>query len=185
MLEAAGLSFDVVPASIDEASITSTMISESDCVEGADIASALAMEKALTVARAYPDALVVGSDQVLAKGRRIFSKAESVAEARTILDRLRGHTHELVSAVVLAQGDTVLWQSMDSAQMTMRSFSDEFLGHYMERCGPRLLQTVGCYELEGAGVQLFERIDGDYFTILGMPLLPLLNELRNRGVVLA
>jgi septum formation protein len=185
MLAAAGLSFDVVPADVDEDTIRAMMISESDCVESADVAAVLAAEKALAVSRAHPDALVIGADQVLGLGRRMFSKAENKAEARDILDRLRGGTHELVSAVALAQNGTVSWQNFDSARMTMRRFSDEFLGNYLERAGAAILRSVGCYELEGLGVQLFERIEGDYFTILGMPLLPLLAELRNRGVVTA
>ena len=161
------------------------MTSESDCVEAADVAAVLAMEKASVVARANPGALVIGSDQVLTLGRRMFSKATTISEARDTLDRLRGRTHELVSAVALAQDETVLWQTIDSAQMTMRRFSDEYLGRYLEQSGKSVLRSVGCYEIEGPGVQLFERIEGDYFTILGMPLLPLLAELRKRGVVTA
>jgi septum formation protein len=183
MLASAGLTFEVVPADIDEESIQSMMVTESDCVESADVAAVLAMEKAMAVSRLHPDALVIGSDQVLGLGRRMFSKAANKAEARDTLDRLRGRTHELVSAVALAQNGAVLWQGFDSAQLTMRRFSDEFLGNYLERAGDRILRSVGCYELEGLGVQLFERVEGDYFTILGMPLLPLLAELRTRGVV--
>lgn len=185
MLTAAGLAFEVIPANVDEDAIRSLMISESDCVEAADVAVVLAVEKALDVARANPDALVIGSDQILARGRRMFSKAATLAEARETLDRLRGHTHELVSAVAIAHGDEVLWQTVDSAELTMRKFSDEFLGLYLEKAGNKILHSVGCYELEGAGIQLFEKIEGDYFTILGMPLLPLLTELRHRGLVMA
>ena len=184
MLDAAGLTFDVVPADIDEAGIRAAMMGESDCVEASDIAAMLAAEKAVAVARANPDALVIGSDQVLALGRRFFEKATTMTEARETLDCLRGRTHELVSAVALAHGNDILWHTLESAQMTMRPFSDEFLGSYLTRTGDRVLRAVGCYELEGAGVQLFERIDGDYFTILGMPLLPLLEELRRRTLVM-
>ena len=185
MLTSAGLTFDVIPADIDEDAITSMMVTESDCVEGADVAAVLAMEKASAVARVNPGALVIGSDQVLTLGRRMFSKAATIAEARETLDRLRGRTHELVSAVALAQDDEILWQTVDSAQMTMRKFSDEFLGRYLTQSGANILRSVGCYDLEGPGVQLFERIEGDYFTILGMPMLPLLSELRTRNVVTA
>jgi septum formation protein len=185
MLHAAGLIFDVIPANVDEDTIRSVMISESDCVEAADMAAVLAAEKAVDVSRANPGALVIGSDQILARGRRMFSKAETMRDARDTLDRLRGHTHELVSAVAIASAGHVLWQAVDSAELTMRRFSDEFLGLYLEKAGSQILKSVGCYELEGSGVQLFEKIDGDYFTILGMPLLPLLAELRNRGVVMA
>jgi septum formation protein len=185
MLEAAGLTFAVIPADIDEGSIQALMVSESDCVEAADVAAVLAQEKALAVARAHPDALVIGSDQILALGRRMMAKAANVAEARETLDHLRGRTHELVSAVALAHGDVIVWQAVDSAQLTMRRFSDEFLANYLARGGDAILKSVGCYELEGRGVQLFDRIEGDYFTILGMPLLPLLAELRVRGMVTA
>jgi septum formation protein len=184
MLEGAGLTFDTVPADIDEDAITSLMKSESDCVEAADIAGVLSAEKALAVAHAHPGALVIGSDQVLALGRRTFSKAKTLEQARETLNLLRGRTHELVSSVSLASGEHVLWQSFDHAQMTMRPFSDAFLAHYLDRAGRRVLNSVGCYEVEGPGMQLFERIEGDYFTILGMPLLALLGELRSRGVIL-
>ena len=183
MLESAGLAFDVVPANVDEVSIKAMMITESDCVEAADVAAVLAMEKALAVSRDNPGALVIGSDQVLALGRRMFSKAATIAGAQETLERLRGRTHELVSAVALAQDDQILWQAVDRAKLTMRRFSDEFLVSYLSRAGDRVLHTVGCYELEGLGVQLFDRVEGDYFTILGMPLLPLLAELRQRGTM--
>lgn len=185
MLAAADLKFDVVPAAIDEEAIKALMISESDCVEAADLAVTLAVEKAMVVARANPDAFVIGADQVLALGRKFFSKAATPGEARNHLEMLRGRAHELVSAVAIARGNDVLWHTQDAAKLTMRRFSDEFLGSYLERCGKNVLQAVGCYELEGLGVHLFEHIDGDYFTILGMPLLPLLAKLRELDVVTA
>ena len=184
MMQAAGLTFDVVPADIDEDAIRAAMMLDSGSVEAADVASVLAMEKALLVSRAYPKALVIGSDQVLALGRRHFTKAATEADAREILATLRGHTHELVSAVALAQGGEIVWQAFDSAQMTMRQFSDDYVATYLADAGSAALKSVGCYELEGFGVQLFEKIEGDYFTILGMPLLPLLAELRRRDVVM-
>ena len=185
MLQAAGLAFDVILPDVDEDAIRSTMMSESDCVEAADLASVLAAEKALAVSRAHPDALVIGADQVLALGRKMFAKAATMMEARETLDHLRGRTHELVSAVALAHGNEVAWHTHDSARLTMRRFSDEFLGQYLARSGDRVLSSVGCYELEGLGVQLFDRIDGDYFTVLGMPLLPLLAKLREHSMVTA
>jgi septum formation protein len=185
MLEAAGLTVEIIPADIDEAEIRAAMMCDNACIEASDIAAALAAKKAAHVARAHPGAVVIGSDQVLAIGSHFISKAGTVLEARDTLDRLRGRTHELVSAVALAQDDDVLWHAIDSAQLTMRRFSDEFLGTYLNRMGDRVLRSVGCYEFEGLGVQLFERIEGDYFTILGMPLLPLLGELRQRGMVTA
>jgi septum formation protein len=185
MLEAAGLTFDVIPADIDEAAIRDAMTNTKARPESADVAAAIAAEKAQTVSELHPDALVIGADQVLALGGKIFAKAGSPAEAREILVMLRGRTHELVSAVALARGGTVHWQTIGSAEMTMRDFSDEFIGSYLERTGERALGCVGCYEIEGLGVQLFDDIEGDYFTILGIPLLPLLARLRQEEMITA
>ncbi len=183
LLEATGLIFDVIPANIDEGKIRDAIVGATANVEGSDIASVLAAEKARLVSIEHPNALVVGADQVLTLGGKFFSKAENLAEAREILSMLRGRTHELVSAVALARNGEVHWQTSATAEMTMRSFSDEFLGCYLEKMGERALHIVGCYELEGPGVQLFEDIDGDYFTILGIPLLELLARLRHEGMV--
>lgn len=185
LLEAAGLTFDVVPADIDEASIRSAILENTAGAEASDIASVLAAEKARVVSALHPAALVIGADQVLVLGGKIFSKPATMAEAREHLSMLRGRTHDLVSAVALARNGKVHWQRMSSAGMTVRDFSDEFLGAYLERMGERALASVGCYELEGTGVQLFERIDGDYFTILGIPLLPLLQRLREEEMITA
>ena len=185
LLEAAGLIFDVIPANIDEGKIRDDIVGATANVEGSDISSVLAAEKARLVSIEHPSALVVGADQVLTLGGRFFSKAENLVEAREILSMLRGRTHELVSAVALARNGEVHWQTSTTAEMTMRSFSDEFLGCYLEKMGERALQIVGCYEIEGLGVQLFEDIDGDHFTILGIPLLELLARLRHEGMVTA
>jgi septum formation protein len=185
LLKAAGLAFDVVPAHIDEAAIRDNILENTAGAEAGDIASVLAAEKARVVSALHPDALVIGADQVLVLGGQIFSKPASLIEAREHLTMLRGRTHDLISAVALARRGTVHWQTTAAAGMTMRDFSDEFLGAYIERMGDRMLQTVGCYELEGLGVQLFERIDGDYFTILGIPLLPLLRRLREEEMITA
>lgn len=185
LLESAGLIVDVIPANINEGKIRDDIVASTANVEGSDIAGVLAAEKARLVSIEHPNALVVGADQVLTLGGRFFSKAENLAEAREILSMLRGRTHELVSAVALARNGKVHWQTSATAEMTMRSFSDEFLGCYLEKMGERALQIVGCYEIEGPGVQLFEDIDGDYFTILGIPLLELLARLRHEGMVTA
>lgn len=185
VLESAGLVIDVVPANIDEAAIRDAILDATTGAEGADIASVLAAEKARLVSETHRDALVVGADQVLALGGKIFGKAESIAEAREILTMLRGRTHELISAVALARNGTVHWQTSAFAEMTVRKFSDEFLGCYLEKLGDRVLRSVGCYEIEGPGAQLFEHIDGDYFTILGIPLIELLSRLRHEGVISA
>lgn len=185
LLEAAGLAFDVIPANIDEAAIRDAIVDATTGAEGADVASVLAAEKARLVSEAHPQALVIGADQVLTLGGKFFSKAQDLAEAREILTMLRGRTHELVSAIALARNGVVEWQTHTAAEMTMRSFSDEFLGCYLEKMGDRALKIVGCYEIEGTGVQLFEQIDGDHFTILGIPLLELLARLRHEGMVTA
>jgi septum formation protein len=185
LLKAAGLSFDVVPAHIDEAAIRTNILENTANAEAGDIASVLAAEKARVVSALHPEALVIGADQVLILGGKIFAKPASLAEARDHLVMFRGRTHDLVSAVALARNGEVHWQTMATAGMTMRDFSDEFIGAYIERIGNRVLQSVGCYELEGFGVQLFERIDGDYFTILGIPLLPLLHRLREEEMITA
>ncbi len=183
LLEAAGLEFDIIPADIDEAAIRDAILEKTSGAEASDVASVLASEKARVVSIAHPDALVIGADQVLTLGGKIFSKAESLPQAREHLVMLRGRTHDLVSAVALAQGGNVHWQTTATAGMTMREYSDEFIGAYLERVGERILGSVGCYELEGLGVQLFERIEGDYFTILGIPLLPLLARLREEEMI--
>lgn len=185
LLDAAGLTFDVVPAQIDEAAIRTTILEETMGAEASDIASVLAAEKARAVSELHPEALVIGADQVLVLGGKIFSKAETMLEAREHLTMLRGRTHDLVSAVALARNGVVHWQTLAVAGMTVRDFSDEFLGAYLERMGEKALASVGCYELEGTGVQLFERIEGDYFTILGIPLLPLLQRLRDEEMITA
>lgn len=184
MLTAAGLKFESMPARIDEAAIKKELLRASPNIQPGGVAARLAAEKAVAVSAQFPDALVIGSDQVLALRSRIFTKAETLDEAKLVLEQLRGRTHELVSGVALAQGGEILWETIDSAELTMRKFSDAFLAMYLDHCGTRVLGSVGCYELEGFGLQLFESVEGDYFTILGMPLLALLAKLRSSGVVM-
>ena len=185
MLSAAGLTFDVVPARIDEDAVKSAMVAVDPYVSPAMIAARLAQEKALAVARNNVGRLVIGSDQVLVFENTIFSKVETLDEARAVLKKLRGRAHELVSAVALARDGEVLWHHEEAARLTMRDFSDAFLAGYLEDAGEVILQCVGCYELEAAGVQLFEKIEGDYFTVLGLPLLALLSALRTQGALIA
>lgn len=185
MLEAAGLVFKIVPADIDEDAIREGLLSDSACVDPDHVATILAAEKALAVSRQHPHAVVIGSDQVLALGTRLIAKAANVTEAREILDTLRGRTHELFSAVAIAEQGEVTWSHVSRAQLTMRRFTDEFLGRYIAQNDDAVVHAVGAYEIEGRGIHLFEAIEGDHFTILGMPLLPLLAELRSRGLVAA
>ena len=185
MLEEAGLSFDVRAAKIDERGLENELKSLGKSVDASDIASALAVAKALAVNALYPEALVVGCDQVLGFEGALLAKAETRQGAREQLLSLRGKTHTLHSAVVLTRGGQAVWQHVDIARMTMRPFSEEFLDGYLADMGDRVCQTVGAYEIEGRGIQLFERIEGDHFTIIGLPLLALLAKLRDLGAIAA
>lgn len=185
MLQGAGVSFRVVPADVDEEAIRAALSDENGnpTVEPADVAEILAVAKAEAVSLLHPDEVVIGSDQVLAFCDQILSKPRDLASARRQLASFRGSMHALHSAVALARNGESLWSMVDTAEMHVRDFSDAFLDDYMHRAGSSVLDSVGAYFLEGLGIQLFERIDGDYFTVLGMPLLPLLAELRARKVL--
>jgi len=181
MLEAAGLKPRLVPAEVDERALDRAWASQGR--SPAEIAGLLAEAKALAVSHAHPDAMVIGADQTLALGERRFSKAADLAEARANLAQLRGRTHQLHSGVALVRGGRAAFRDVTTADMTMRDFSDAFLEDYLRRTGGHILASVGCYRFESEGIQLFERIEGDYFTILGMPLLPLLAALRREGLI--
>ena len=183
MLEAAGLSFHVVPADVDEAALKRGLAAQSPKPISAAVADALARAKAQSVSARHPDATVIGADQILALGDDLLDKPGDLAAARVQLERLRGKTHRLISAVVVAEAGKVLWTHVDEAVLTMRPFSREFLDRYLAEADPGLCQIVGAYEIEGPGIQLFERVEGDHFTIIGLPLVPLLAELRSRGVM--
>jgi septum formation protein len=181
LLEEAGVEVMTEPAAVDEAAIK-----ESYARRGAPAeicAQALAEVKAQRISKNYPDALVVGADQMLDCGGVWFDKPLDHTEARIQLQRLRGRTHRLVTSVVALRAGQRLWHCTDRAQLTMRCFSDDFLSSYLDRVGDVVLGSVGAYQLEGLGVQLFDRIVGDYFTILGLPLLPLLDFLRAQGML--
>lgn len=181
MLEAAGVAFAVDPASVDENAVKRAM--RADGASAADTAEALAALKAGQAARKHPEALVVGADQLLVCGERWFEKPPDLAAAREQLIALRGQTHELVTAAVVFHGDEIVWHHVDRAQLTMRPFSDAFLDAYLAQAGDGIYRSVGGYEVEGLGVQLFSRISGSHYAILGLPLLPLLDFLRARGVI--
>lgn len=183
LLTGAGLTFDVIPARIDEDALTKALQAKSPPADARTIAMSLAVEKALAVSRGHPGTTVIGADQVLSFENKLHAKALNVAEARGVLQALRGKSHELVSAAALARDGKLLWQGSQSARLTMRDFSESFLTSYLENAGAAVLACVGCYELEGLGVQLFSSIEGDYFTILGLPLVPLLGALRTNGVL--
>ena len=184
MLEAAGLAFRVVVADVDEAALKRGMVGgERKPSSPGSVAEALARAKAAAVSIAHPDALVIGADQVLALEEELFDKPSDLAAARQQLERLRGRTHRLVSAVALAERGKVVWTHVDQAIMAMRAFSPKFLESYIAQAGDELCRIVGAYEIEGPGIQLFECVEGDHFTIIGLPLLPLLAELRARGAI--
>lgn len=183
LLEAAGITFSVEPSGIDEGAVRESLGASGETVEPGDVAEILSRAKAEDISARDPAVVVIAADQVLALGDRIFAKPRSVEEARRALLELRSRTHQLHSAVCLARGGTVNWAFVDTASLTMRCFSSEFLEDYLTRAGEAVLQSVGSYEIEGYGVQLFERIEGDYFTILGLPLIPLLARLREEGLI--
>jgi septum formation protein len=181
LLAGAGLAFDTLPSTVDERSIDEPLLAEGR--EPAEIALRLAEAKALDVARRRPDDLVLGADQTLGLDGELFVKPDSIDEARRHLLRLRGRPHQLHSALVLARGNETIWHHVSHATLTMRAFTDVFLERYLSTIGQEITKTVGCYRLEGPGIRLFDEIEGDYFTILGLPLLPLLAQLRDMGII--
>jgi septum formation protein len=177
LLEAAGIPVEARPARIDERAIEASAPND----DPSAVAALLAREKALRVAAELPGRLVVGADQTLALGVRRFDKPADRATARAQLQALAGRTHELHSAVAVARGRDVLFEHVALARLTVRALSEDFLDRYLDAAGAAVTASVGAYQLEGLGIHLFERIDGDHFTILGLPLLPLLGYLRAEG----
>jgi septum formation protein len=181
VLTQAGVPFTAIAAAIDEDGLKNRLLA-AGCAPS-DIAGALAEVKALHVSREHPGALVLGADQTLLLDGALISKCADLDEARALLVRLRGRSHRLVGALSLVRDGAVIWRHVESPQLWMRDFSEAFLDRYLSTEGEGLLSGVGCYKLEGPGAQLFARIEGDYFSILGLPLQPLLAELRRHGVI--
>jgi len=177
LLEAAGIPVTVHVADIDERRLEA----EASSMPAAGIAALLARAKASLVAESFPGRLVLGADQIMTLDGQRFAKPADRAAARLQLRAFAGRTHELHSAVALVQDGAALFHHADTARLTMRLFSDEFLDRYLDIAGAAVTASVGAYQLEGPGIQLFERIEGDYFTILGLPLLPTLDFLRRQG----
>jgi septum formation protein len=183
LLARAGVPFEVIPSRIDEDELRARLAEREPTAGPARIAEILAWAKAEDVSRAHPTALVIGADQTLNFEGRLLNKANDRVEARRRLLDLRGRDHILHSAVAIATAGVASWTCREDAALTMRMFSDSFLDRYLEAAGNAAVNSVGAYELESTGIQLFERVDGDYFTILGLPLIPLLAELRRRGAM--
>lgn len=183
LLRNAGVAVERDPANLDEASVKDAIRAQDGTA--AEVAETLAELKAQRVSQRHAGALVIGADQMLQCGGIWFDKPVDLDHARGHLIALRGKTHELLSAVCVVRDGECLWRHLESAQLTMRPFSDAFLDEYLSQTGDSVCSSVGAYRLEDRGAQLFSRIDGDYFTILGLPLLPLLGFLINHGVVTA
>lgn len=182
MLRDAGLDFAVEAASLDEAALTDALLAEGQSPR--QIADALAEAKALKLSARRPGQLVIGADQLLAlDGGSILAKPATPAEAEAQLARLSGQRHRLLSAVVVVENGVPQWRHIGEAQLWVRALSQTFIAAYVAQHWERIRWTVGCYEIEGAGAQLFARTEGDRWTIIGLPLLPLLGWLRERGEI--
>ena len=181
LLHRAGVTVTAEAAAVDEGEIKAAFQAEGASTEAC--AQALAALKAKRISDRHPAALVIGADQMLDCDGIWFDKPADLDGARTHLQALRGKTHRLVTAAVVMQGGSQLWHVISQAKLTMRPFSDAFLDDYLHQAGTAVLSSVGAYQLEGLGIQLFDKVEGDFFTVLGLPLLPLLAFLRGHGVI--
>ena len=179
LLAHAGIECEAIPAAIDERAIQK----QSGLQQPAQVAMLLALEKARVVAQRHPERIVLGADQTLALGDRLFDKPAGRLAAAAQLRALAGNTHELHSAIALIDHGEVLKQEVSAARMTMRPLTDQAIENYLDAAGAAVTTSVGAYQLEGFGVHLFERVEGDHFTILGLPLLLLLPILRSSGLI--
>ena len=181
MLINAGIDVDAVPADVDERALEAPL--QDSGVSPEDVALVLAEAKATEVSERRPGALVLGCDQTLSLGDEVFHKPADMEGARRHLLALSGKTHQLNSAAVLVRDGKVLWRHVGIASMTMRKLDPAFIGRHLARVGAKALSSVGAYQIEGEGIQLFDMIEGDHFTIVGLPLLPVLKELRALGAI--
>jgi septum formation protein len=181
LLENAGLQFSVEKPKINERAVEAALAGSGATPE--DVAAILGEAKATAVSELHVDALVIGSDQTLSLGDELFHKPTDMEAARRQLLKLSGKTHQLSSAVVIAKRGEVVWRHVAVAHMTMRRLDPAYVGRYLSKVGGAALSSVGCYQVEGEGIRLFENIEGEFYTIVGLPLLPLLAELRERGAI--
>ena len=181
MLSSAGLKIDIVPADINEEIIKKTH----DGLLAEDLSHVLAREKAASVSTMVEDALVIGADQILECGDRLYDKPVGDDGVRAHLISLRGQTHRLISSACIIKTGEMLWHKTETAKLTMRQFDDSYIENYIQKVGREVQSSVGAYHIEGMGIQLFERIEGDYFVILGLPLLSLLDFLRKQKILIS
>ena len=182
ILDGAGLNYEIITKPVDEAAIKTAMLAEKSRLP--DIADALAEAKSMRVSRVEAG-LVIGADQIMVMENRLYDKPKSEQEARDRLKDMRGKTHQLIGAVVICENGQPVWRHISKTKLTMREFSDAFLDNYIEAEGEYLTQSVGAYRFEGLGSQLFSHVEGDFFSILGLSLLPVLDYLRSRGAILS
>ncbi len=180
IMDGAGLDYEVISKPVDETAIKESMLAEGALLR--DIADALAEAKALRVS-AQMDGFVIGADQIMVMDDQLFDKPPTIDAARERLKQMRGKTHKLMGAVVVCENGQPVWRHLAVTTLTMRGFSDDFLERYIELEGDFLTKSVGAYRFEGLGAHLFSKVEGDFFSILGLPLLPLLDYLRTRGIV--
>jgi septum formation protein len=181
LLDNAGIRYQAKAADIDERAIEAEV--EEQNLSPEDVALVLAEAKARNVGRSFPGHLVIGSDQTMSLGPRVYHKPRDMDEARRHLLSLSGAVHQLNSGIVVTRDNDILWKHVSSAKMSVRTLSPDFVDRHLARVGDKALSSVGAYQLEGEGIQLFDAIEGDYFTILGLPMLPLLAKLRELGVI--
>lgn len=181
LLKQAGVDFTSIAPDVEEVE-KQKQLRQLDPVE---MAKELAGLKALSLTNQYPDSHIIGADQILHVGKTVFHKPKNLHEAKNQLKSLRGITHNLSSALACAHAGKLIWQTIHHAKLSMRMFSDEFLEDYLESVGDKIYNSVGGYQIENQGLQLFEKIEGDYFTILGFPLIPLLEFLRSEKLILS
>ena len=181
MLREAGIVFEAVAPNVAEDAVKKALLAKGRASHV--IANTLAELKTSKITVRQPDAIILGADQLLVCDNVVFNKVADLSQARLTLQNLRGRTHQLISAAVLIKGGRPIWRYIETAEMTMRYFSDAFLDAYLAAEGGALLESVGCYRIEGTGAQLFENVSGDCFTIRGLPLIALLEALRENGVL--